>query len=138
MRPLEEIEEDLATAFLWLWNLKDYVKEISESAGNSRRWIEEQVNSDPRVALSADVANLIKHSRVDHLRSTTRPVLGRLKISIPQESIAQITFRADEVEFDTKNLKSSALEWPISDRDGNALADGLELLAHCVQFWEAR
>ena len=138
VRPLEEIEQDLASAFVGLWSLKDYIKEAAEQKGRPRNWIEKQVNADQRISLSADIANLIKHAKLKHTRSSKLPKLQRVTINLPQISVKKIQFRANEVEFDTQNLSSATLEWPILDIEGRVLEDGIVLLDYCVQFWEQK
>lgn len=135
-RPLEEIEQDFESAFVWLWSLKDYIKEVSEQKNRPRNWIEKKVNADERILLSADVANLFKHAKLQRPRSSTPPKLQHLRINLPQTSIKKIQVRADEVEFDTQNLSGATLTWPIRDAEGRVEEDGILLLDYCVKFWE--
>lgn len=114
IRPLEEIEEDFATAYLWLWNLKDYIKELAIQKSLSADWIENQINADKEIVLSGDIANLIKHGRLNRSRSGKHPKLKRLKITLPQTSLGTMTFRSHEVEVDTMKLDGATLAFIIT------------------------
>ncbi|MCB9720068.1 MAG: hypothetical protein H6756_04270 [Candidatus Omnitrophica bacterium] len=96
----EEIEDDIASAFVWLWSLKDHIKK-SFKDGNR---IESQVNGNPYLCICADLANASKHGGLDRTsRSGKKPRLGPLKYQIPQTAFKQLAFGAFDVSIDINN-----------------------------------
>ena len=58
VRSLDEIEDEISNAFIWLWNLKDYLKELSKSVDELYTNIEIFVNLSQDLYVSADVSQL--------------------------------------------------------------------------------
>lgn len=77
VKPPEDIQDDIESAFVWLWSLKDYVKKYSVKEGFSSGWVETKINSDHYLCICADIANSVKHGGLDKKsRSNKRPRLG--------------------------------------------------------------
>jgi len=129
----EEVEDDIANVFIWLWSLKDYMKKSFNNAS-----IETKVDANQHLSICADLANGLKHGGLDRNgRSGKRPVLGRLKYKIPQAAIKELSFGASTVGIDINN--AHLVEWgmPILDDSSNSIGDAFEYLDHCVTAWES-
>jgi hypothetical protein len=102
----EEVENLVASALVWLWSLKDYVKKYVVNKGISKDWIEERVNTDPNLCICADLANFLKHGGRDERfkpRSPHGPELGKVKYQIPQEAMGAIIYGVCDVSLDVRN-----------------------------------
>lgn len=130
----EEIEDDIANAFHWLWSLKDHIKKSSQQGD----FVESQVNGSPYLCICADLANGEKHGGLDRTpRSGKKPKLGRLKYQIPQAAMAQIAFGAFDVKIDVNNAHLVTLEMPILDEHDSLIGDAFEYLDKCIGAWES-
>ena len=130
----EEIEDDIANVFHWLWSLKDHIKKSSKQGD----FVESQVNGNPYLCICADLANGEKHGGLDRTpRSGKKPKLGRLKYQIPQAAIGQLAFGAVEVAIDVNNAHLVVLEMPILDEGDNFIGDAFEYLEKCIDAWES-
>lgn len=130
----EEVEDDIANIFIWLWSLKDYIKKSFDNIVP----IEKQVNANHHLSICADLANGLKHGGLDrNSRSGKRPVLGKLKYKIPQLAIKELSFGAFSVGIDINN--AHLVEWgmPILDDLSNPIGDAFECLDHCITAWES-
>ena len=137
IKPIEELEDDIFNMFIWLWNLKDYLKELLKNKGKDPNSIETKVNSDQRLAICADIANSLKHGKLRKSRSGLFPILGKLSYSVPHQSLGKLTFRENEVEFDFKETNSIEVKLPVSDQSGNNIGDVFELISHSTSEWES-
>ncbi|RLE44683.1 hypothetical protein DRJ25_06480 [Candidatus Woesearchaeota archaeon] len=129
----EEIEDDIASAFIWLWSIKDNIKKMCKDD----QWVEAQVNSNPYLCICADLANALKHGGLDRKsRSGKNPMLGKLKYKIPQAAIKELSFGASTVGIDINN--AHLVEWgmPILDDSSNSVGDAFEYLDHCLNAWD--
>ena len=60
VKPPEDIQDDIESAFVWLWSLKDYVKKYSIKKGFNPNWVETKINADNYLCICADIANSVK------------------------------------------------------------------------------
>ena len=139
VRPPEEIEDEIATIFLWLWSLKDYVKKYVLNKGKSKQWVEVRVNADPYLCICADSANSLKHGGLDPKfkpRSNKGPKLGKLKYQIPQKAMGSITIGAFDVGLKVRNPSLVILEMPVFDEDNRVLGDAFKYLDYGLKAWK--
>lgn len=131
-RDFESIQDDLENYLIWLWNLKDYYKSISEN----KQFVEDFVNKNYHLTILADLANSLKHSKLDNgSRSKIYPTLGKLNVKINQYNVASIIFLENEVEIDPKVLNDAELTLPILDQNGKVILDTFELLKSVEKDW---
>ncbi len=131
-RDFESIQDDVENYFLWLWNLKDYLKSISKN----KQMVEDIVNSNINMKVSGDIANRLKHSTLRESRSGLFPKLGKLKVTISQNNVSKITFYKDEVEIDPKDANDAELSLPIYDCNENEIIDSFELIRIVEKEWD--
>ena len=137
VRPIDEIEDNIANLFLWVWNLKDYLKELSLTRGKDAQFIEQLVNQDPHLPICADIANRLKHGVLKKSRSTQFPQLQRAGYKLSGEAIGRITFRTFEVDFDIADPELVEIVMGVEDRDGRYIGDALAYLRSAISTWEA-
>ncbi|HEX3035264.1 MAG TPA: hypothetical protein VHT73_09040 [Thermodesulfobacteriota bacterium] len=136
MKLPEELEDDIANVFIWLWNMKNYLKKaLTHKCADSNK-IESKVNSDSKLAICADIANLLKHGKLTKTRSGLFPKLGSLSYMVPQQSMKKITFRGNEVEFDYKDFENIEVKMSVVDSSGNKVGDAFEIINHTLNEWE--
>ena len=139
IKPPEEIEDDIATMFIWLWSLKDYVKKFVLYNGKSKQWVEARVNADPYLCICADIANSLKHGGLDPKfkpRSNKCPALGRLTYEIPHKAMGKITIGAFDVGVNVSNPAMVILEMPVTGEHGSILGDAFKYLDYGLKAWE--
>ncbi len=130
----EEVEDDIANAFVWLWSLKDHIKKTAKD-GDA---VERQVNGNSYLSVCADLANGLKHGGLDRKsRSDKTPSFGNLKYHIPQGAIKELAFGAFDVSIDINNAHLVNWEMPILDNQNNTIGDVFDYLDHCINAWES-
>ncbi len=130
----EEVEDDIASAFVWLWSLKDHIKKIAKDSDD----VERQVNGNSYLSVCADLANRLKHGELDRKsRSDKTPSFGNLKYHIPQGAIKELAFGAFDVSIDINNTHLVNWEMPILDNQSNTIGDAFDYLDHCINAWES-
>jgi hypothetical protein len=138
IKDIDHISDDVESLFVWLWSVKDYLKEYVRRKGKSEKWVEDQVNSDACLSVCADIANRAKHAQQlsKGSRSGKYPRLGKLRFTVPQQAMGQITVRAFEVEMDISNPTLVKFEMPILDERNRIIGEAFNLLAEGIQRWE--
>ena len=136
VKNLNEIEDEITSAFIWLWNLKDYLKELSKTVGKKPQDIENIINSDKLLSVCGDIANRLKHGDLRESRSSLFPKLGKLKLSFTKEIISSIIFSGKEIELDISRPNDIEVSIPIYDKDGCEIGDGFKFLAEGISRWE--
>lgn len=132
----DEVDFFIESLFVWLWNMKDYIKAYSQQFGKPLDWVELKVNADPNLCMCADLANGIKHARLSKSRSGRFATMGILTYTIPQESVTAITYTAFKIETEIRNQGNVILGKPILDNAGNKCGDAFQLAGVCIQIWE--
>lgn len=129
----EDIEDDIANAFIWLWSLKDHIKKFSKDGDG----VESQINDNFYLCICADLANASKHDGLSRKsRSGKNPKLGRLKYNVPQTAIAQLAVGAFDVSINVNNANLVVLEMPIVDSNEKFIGDAFEYIDKCISAWE--
>lgn len=136
IRNFEEIEDDIANLFIWLWNLKDYLKELAEANGRNPQEVEDIVNLDRNLQMCADIANRLKHGRLRISRSSSYPKLGRLQFQMPHTALSSITFRGQEIEFNVSKAHEVLLSIAVLNKDGDEIGDGFKIISATLSQWE--
>lgn len=139
IKPAEEVEVEIESMFIWLWNLRDYVTKYMVNNGKSKTWVKAQFSADPHLCVCADIANSLKHGGLDPKHepwSNKNPKLGRLTCHIPQNALGELTFGAFKVDLKVSNSSLVKLEMPILSENGEILGDAFKYLEYCLYSWE--
>lgn len=132
----EEIEDNIAHLFLWIWNAKDHLKILAREYGVDPQIVEKTVNDNEHLSLCGDIANRLKHGELSKSRSGAFPKLDRLKYTIPQKGIGSIVFRSYEVEVDVSNSESVVLSLAILAHNGDVVGDAFDTLSAGISAFE--
>ena len=136
VKPPEDIQDDIESAFVWLWSLKDYVKKYSVKKGFSSGWVETKINSDHYLCICADIANSVKHGGLDKKsRSNKRPRLGSVTYNVPQQAMERLTFYAFKVVTDIKDPDLVNLKMDVIDENDNRIGDAFKFLDYGIKSW---
>ncbi|GAA0888190.1 hypothetical protein [Rhodanobacter soli] len=133
----EQFEDDLLTLFVWVWSLKDYLKELYKSMGLDPRLVEEMANNCTALKYVSDVANKAKHGILQQSRSGQFAELVNVGHSVPQAAISKITFSAFNVEIDVSKADQVLLHAFVKPRGGEPI-DAFEVLAQAMLTWETK
>ena len=137
-KSLEEFEDDLLTAFIWVWNMKDYLKEIAKKNGKEPQHIEKIVNSSSELQLVADVANRAKHGELKKSRSSHFASISEASMTLPQEAIAKITFGAFDVSTEVQSPEKIEFKATILAKSGTKLGEADYILSTALGVWEEK
>ena len=136
-QPVEDLEDDVASLFVWAWSTKDYLKEVVQAGGQDPQRIENLVDRTPALCLLADVANRLKHSELHRRRrSGTVPQLGRPGYSIDGRWLKSLEVSAAGVVIEPVSPAAVELSFPIIDPTGRVLGDAVVMLSAALSYWE--
>src|SRR5688572_13012885 len=79
----EAVADDIAHWCVWVWSMKDRMKEFAVSLGRQASLVETVVNGDRDLQICADLANREKHGNLKQSRTGVFPKLGLVKYTIP-------------------------------------------------------
>ncbi|MGM0855681.1 MAG: hypothetical protein ACQEW0_01200 [Pseudomonadota bacterium] len=134
----EAIEDSVFNLLIWIWNTKDYLKARASVLGVTKKMVEDAVNSHVGLTVCADLANRLKHGRLDRAsRSGLNPHLGNVSFHVPQSAMGALTFRAFEVEMDVSDSSRIELRLPILDDKGDEIIDAFEGAADAIKALES-
>jgi hypothetical protein len=133
IKNFEEMEDDIANLFIWVWNLKDYLKKFAKAMSRSPQEVEDIINSDKNLQICGDIANGLKHGPERKSRSY---ILSRLQYEIPHTALSSLTYRGKEVELNIAKTEEVILSRPILDKEGNEIGDGLKILSDGLNRFE--
>lgn len=124
-----EAEDSAFNLVLWVWNAKDHLKRRAEASGSDAQIVEDVVNTDPALAICADLANRLKHGELKRSRSGLYPRFGVVSFEAPQAAIASLTFRAFEVEVEIADPNLVEFSLPVIDQTGAQVGDAFQYAA---------
>ncbi|NYS62626.1 hypothetical protein [Vreelandella salicampi] len=134
----EAIQDSVFNLLIWIWNTKDYLKARASALGVTKKMVEDAVNSHAGLTVCADLANRLKHGRLDReSRSGLNPYLGNVSFHVPQSAMGALIFRAFEVEMDVNDSSRIELRLPILDDKGDEISDAFECAAHAIKALES-
>ena len=133
----EQFEDELLAMFIWLWSLKDHLKEAYLAKGLDAKIIESIVNNSFAPQLVSDIANRAKHGTLRNSRSGKFAELTDVGFRIPLSAVAKMTVGAFSVETDISKPNDVELHASIKVIDGvsyNAFA----VLEQAQSEWESK
>ena len=136
VRPVEQIEDDIANMFIWSWNLKDHLKLLCPSRQIDPNSIEAAINASDTLKICGDIANLLKHGKLDRSRSDRFPTLHRPQIEIPQAAIGSLIFMPLAVTTNVSRPELVEVSVAVYDQAGDQIGDAFALLRDAIAQWE--
>lgn len=133
----EQLEDDFLNLFVWVWSLKDYLKETFEARGLSGKHVEKEVNCCTPLTYVADIANRAKHGTLRDSRSGKFATLVDVGFEAPQETIEKIVFGGPSVTLHVKNPEMIRVHATVLISSGERI-DALTVLDEAMSCWESR
>lgn len=133
----EQLGDEIITIFVWIWSMKDYLKEIVIKNGGNPNSIEEIVNSEMPLRIVADIANKGKHGILKKSRSGKFPCLCNVGITIPSACLNSISVGAFSVDLSIKNAEAAELHASIAfEKEGFLEIDAFDVIRNAIKSWE--
>ena len=136
VKPLEEFRDSLLCLYVWVWSMKDYLKERAKVVGKDPRFIEGLVESSLELQLVADVANRSKHGALSKSRSGRYARLSEVKLSAPQESISRIRISASGLDVTIADTELVEYTASVLSDSGADLGSARDILTTGMGVWE--
>lgn len=133
----EQLEDDFLNLFIWVWSLKDYLKEVLEARGSLGKRVEEEVNRCAPLTYVADIANRAKHGTLRQSRSGKFATLVDVGFDYPQDTIEKIVVAGSSVTLHVKNPGMIQIHATVLISSGERL-DALSVLEEAMSCWESK
>lgn len=133
----EQLEDDFINLFVWIWSLKDHLKEQFKNAGLPGQLVEAEVNACLALAYVSDIANRAKHGVLRESRSGAFAELVDVGYTVPQESIEQIVVAGPKVTARVGNQQHVEIRAFVVTKEGTRM-NALDVLSEAMQCWEYR
>lgn len=138
IRDLSTLDHDVATWCVWIWSLKDYVREEARLNGRPESWWKAIVKGSRALMICADLANREKHGKApnqDQAWTTDDPRFEPGRATIPQVALRALLVLDSEIVIDIGNPSLVEFEVPVVTSSGELLGDALELLDQAMDAW---
>jgi hypothetical protein len=135
----EEIKDNIAHLFIWIWSMKDYIKNYAKELGKDPKTVENFVNNDQFLPVCSDIANREKHGDLNKSRSGKFAIMGELSYTtnILRMNIgSKFIVRTNEIDFVPVNPSELDLSRPIFDLNNNLIGDAFDYLLEGIKSWE--
>ena len=132
----QQVQRDVETGSVWLWSLKDYLKEYLSDAGRNPQDVEAHVDSTKFLPILADVANSAKHGNLRRSRSGRFAYISGSSMSVNSKIQMQVSDASDaEVEVILGDAKAVKYKIPVLDQNNKYVGDGIVLLRNALVEW---
>ena len=135
IRSLDELEDTVATLFLWVWSYRDFLVNQAVTGGHSENSVHDRIYQEPDMRLCADIANTLKHEVLNRPRTAFRPILGNAVAELPQASVKAIHVYDGGVRTDVGDPTLVQFRVPVLSETGQEVAEGLDLLDRVLGLW---
>lgn len=135
VKSAEQLEDELLMLFIWIWSLKDHLKEMCKAKHLDPRLVEEVVNKSQALQYVADIANRAKHGVLRESRSGAFAELVGVGFSVPQSAISKITIGAFSVGIDVEKSKKVQLHAFVKPTNCDAI-NAFTLLTEALNTWD--
>ncbi|MBD2005215.1 MULTISPECIES: hypothetical protein [Cyanophyceae] len=132
----QKILDEVQTTAVWLWSLKDYLKERLKAINKNSNEVESYVNSCHHLPILADIANRAKHGNLIKSRSGKFAEIEECIMSMNSCILKAVNDQDANVDLLIDNPESISYEIPIHDQNGNYLCDALILLEKSFDEWK--
>jgi hypothetical protein len=131
----EQLEDELLSLYVWVWSLKDHLKEAFRAKGWRAQDVEDVAKGSTHLLLVSDIANRAKHGQLRESRSGKWAELADVGWTVPQSSLSKISFGAFSVGIDVEKPEEVQLRAVVRLSDGVQL-DAFAVLEEAVVDWE--
>jgi len=132
-----QLEDELLTLFVWIWSMKDYLKGLYIAQGADPQLIEKISDSEPSLAIAADIANCAKHSYLRKSRSGKFARLTNVGFTVPGSAIGRITVESFAVGLDVSLPDNASLHATVEFDSCDRPLDAFTVAAQAISAWES-
>lgn len=135
----EQLEDELLQLCVWIWSMKDYLKNLVIASTGIGQQIEDIVNTTDSLAIVADIANRDKHGKLKKSRTGDFAKLTNVGFKINQTAFNSITIDGSVVTFDIGKPSAATLIASIEFEKGNRpVMDAFQVLENALNAWETQ
>ena len=132
----EQLEDEILNLFIWIWSMKDYLKELCRARSVNPQQIEDVVNTEPSLMIASDVANRAKHGELRQSRTGEFAKLDGVQIVLPQNVIQSIGFQDSTIRIDVGIPDDAELTATIAFDSGAPTQDAFTVVQDAISAWE--
>jgi hypothetical protein len=132
----EQLEDELLNLFIWLWNMKDYLKALCPSCGIASNRIEHIANAERCLTITADIANRAKHGGLRESRSEDFARLQHVGFSVPMSALSSIAFEKPAVRIVVGIPDNSEMYAEIGFDSGADPVDAFLTASQALEAWQ--
>lgn len=142
LKSYEEYDDEISELAVWIWSLKDHLKELAGEKGIAKKKLEEVVNNDKNLQICADLANTEKHGKLKESRSGLYAQYGGFSITLMEKGICNINTmlllgeKGENIIIEPVDHNKIQIYFEITDKDGNLLGEAFEILNKALEKWE--
>lgn len=131
----EQLQDDFLALFVWVWSLKDYLKELLTARGLRGEDVEDEVNGCRSLCFVADIANRVKHGTLRKSRSGEFAELRDVSHVVTQEGLERIVVAGPEVAVHVRDPQLVTIHATVVTSSGTRF-DALTVLNEAMHCWE--
>ena len=138
VKPLVHVQDDIETAFIWCWSIKDHLIEQLTALNPQlkKQEVESEIDTYPCLVLCSDVANGLKHKTLNKSRGQQFAKLSVLQNILVNKETTSMIQRLDGQYFITPaNGECVKVTATIESRDNEYLSDAYECLTASLEAW---
>lgn len=132
----EQFEDELLSIIIWLWSIKDYIKNSYIKLNLNPKDVEKIVDKNFSLQLIADIANRAKHGTLNKSRSGKYAFLGEVGFSIPAASLNLLTFEPWTTSIKVIDTEKVVFTAKVKSQNGEFIANALEIIDSALKILE--
>ena len=137
-KPLQHVQDDIETAFVWCWSIKDHLIEqlLASNSKIKKQTIEDEIDTYNSLVLCSDVANGLKHKTLKKSRSKKYAKLSVIQnILINKETVSMIQKLDGQYFITPSNGDCVKVKASILSQGDEYLSDAYECLSKSLEAW---
>lgn len=133
----EQLEDELLSLFVWIWSMKDHLKELARARGADAKLIEMIADKELSLGIASDIANRSKHGYLRKSRSGRFSRLSNVGIAIPGNALSKIVVGAFDVGIGVDLPEAATLRATIEfDSGTHQPLDAFVVAETAIIAWE--
>lgn len=137
VKPANEVDDDLAAIFIWLWSVRDYMIAKATEKGIVKSLIDNEIDKHLCLKLCSDIANRQKHGNISKSRSGRFARILKSGYRIPQEAISRISCEGGQTTFAVSHPEKTSVTADIVDKEDFRIIGAIECIEQSLGAWAA-
>jgi len=135
IKPANEVDDDLAAIFVWLWSVRDYIIEKAAEKNIKKSLVDDEIDKYLCLRLCSDIANRQKHGSLSRSRSSRFARILKSGYNIPQEAIGRITCEGRQTIFAIPQPEMTRIQGRQSSSRCNRVVGAIECIEQSLDAW---